>query len=374
MARDYIPYPPEIAKNSWLSQEAKCPICRHLVKSWYCSNCGLPINNSSYYMLHNTSYHCGANHFRSGFGEIVNFQLCSKCYTPNPFDANYCRSCGENITTQARDKDGHGWVDLGLSVLWATERMANTYQWMSSADFYRNGSRLLEYEGNGKDAASEIWGHKWRTPTKDEFEELFTKCQWERCIDPISKNYALKAIGPNGNSIMIPFKSDRISLWTSTEYTADYDDQRAYAFVFINNIKIEKTLTAKQKKIIEFANSNAALFKVESSIDDILSSLFNKDPLYGLKKREKERRRIYPQYDKTIEQQKQILEAMGDDSLEILDNERKDKEKLDKLWLSTPVNLSFNKDHISDNKPTLMRKRFGLSILPVADKKWKGKL
>ena len=63
---------------------------------------------------------------------------------------------------------------------------------------------------------------------------------------------------------------------------------------------------------------------------------------------------------------------MGDDSQERRDNEKKDKEKLDKLWLSTPVNLSFSNDH--DNKCKRVPKRFRLSILPVADKKWKGKL
>ena len=51
-------------------------------------------------------------------------------------------------------------------------------------------------------------------------------------------------------------------------------------------------------------------------------------------------------------------------------NLSKDKEKLDKLWISSPVKLNFNED----NKYKRFPKRFSLQILPVADKKWLGKL
>lgn len=272
MAREYIPYPPEIAKNRWLTQEAKCPICRHLVKSWYCPNCGLPINNSSFYMLHTTSYHCGANHFRSGFGEIVNFQLCSKCYTPNPFDANYCRSCGENITTQARDKDGHGWVDLGLSVLWSSENMEGFYCWMDTEDrtYIGRPSHDSYNKTPMKDTATEKWGTKWRMPTKEEFEELIEKCNWKPVIISETKQPALKVTGPNGNFIIIPTtgqlgaedrygrypsledKLTLCSLWTSTAYDISRNNilDKAYCFRYIIHTDSynNKWLTDEEKK------------------------------------------------------------------------------------------------------------------------------
>ena len=164
-------------------------------------------------------------------------------------------------------------------------------------------------------------------------------------------------------------------MWTSTEYAAKFNGERAYTFRFFNDIKIEKTLTAKQKKEIEFQKSNAARFKVDLDTDLALAVLYLKGKTSLAREiEENEKRRTYPEYERTIEQQRKILEAMGDDSQERRDNEKKDKEKLDKLWLSTPVNLSFNNEHISDNKQKYMPKRFGLSILPVADKKWKGKL
>ena len=334
--------------------KAKCPVCNHLFKQWYCPTCGLPISTTD---RRRPEY----NHFK-------NYQLCSECNTPNPYEARFCRSCGKSMSSQAKDRKGHGWVDLGLSVLWSNEIMAKTYQWMSSADIFIDDDPLM-YTGNGKDAASEVWGHKWRTPTKDEFEELFTKCRWERCIDPISKQYALKATGPNGNSITLTLKSSKVlTLWTSTEYTAKYDGKCAYAFVFHNDIEIEKTLTDKQKKEIEFQKSNKVRFSLQCLSLKRFLELRNEED------EEDEKRRRYPEYEKTLEQQRQILDAMGDDSLERRDNEKKDKEELDKLWLSTPVNLSFNKEPISRTMRIFGRKSSALSILPVADIKWKGNL
>ena len=367
----------------WTGVNAYCPICKNIFNSWYCPTCGLPKKNSKYavYKGYTDSIHnCGNYHFRPEYSQFEDFNLCSKCYTTNPFNAKYCRNCKNRLTaSNGVTKDAHGWVDLGLSVLWATETMEGKFRWMSCKDYSGNipGSDDDDrnYRGDGKDAASEIWGQKWRTPTKEEFEELFTKCRWERCIDSISEKYTLKATGPNGNSIILTLDcNERISFWTSTEYASKYDGKAAYAFLFHNDIKIEKTLTAKQKKRMEFATANEIRFKVDLSTQDILSSLYSRDPLSSLNITEEKRKKTYPQYEATLEQQRKILDAMGDDRQERENNEKKDKEKLDKLWISTPVKLNFNEDSISDNKRKHRFKRFGLHILPVADKKWQGKL
>ena len=367
----------------WTGVNAYCPICKNIFTSWYCPTCGLPKKNSKYavYKGYTDSIHnCGNYHFRPEYSQFEDFNLCSKCYTTNPFNAKYCRNCKNRLTaSNGVTKDAHGWVDLGLSVLWATETMEGKFRWMSCKDYSGNipGSDDDDrnYRGDGKDAASEIWGQKWRTPTKEEFEELFTKCRWERCIDSISEKYTLKATGPNGNSIILTLDcNERISFWTSTEYASKYDGRAAYAFLFHNDIKIEKTLTAKQKKRMEFATANEIRFKVDLSTQDILSSLSSRDPLSSLNITEEKRKKTYPQYEATLEQQRKILDAMGDDRQERENNEKKDKEKLDKLWISTPVKLNFNEDTISDNKHKHRFKRFGLHILPVADKKWQGKL
>ena len=384
----------------WTGVNAYCPICKNIFTSWYCPTCGLPKKNSKYavYKGYTDSIHnCGNYHFRPEYSQFEDFNLCSKCYTTNPFNAKYCRNCKNRLTaSNGVTKDAHGWVDLGLSVLWATETMEGKFRWMSCKDYSGNipGSDDddLNYRGDGKDAASEIWGQKWRTPTKEEFEELFTKCRWERCIDSISKKYALKATGPNGNSITLTMDcNERISLWTSTEYTSKYDGKAAYAFLFHNDIKIEKTLTAKQKKEIEIATARSKresemrrieneealqLFSGKATYTSILNQYNGEREQYKselMKRWKKEIERDDKEREISRQEQK-ILDAMGDDRQERENNEKKDKEKLDKLWISTPVKLNFNEDSISDNKRKLSLKRWGLHILPVSDKKWQGKL
>ena len=53
---------------------------------------------------------------------------------------------------------------------------------------------------------------------------------------------------------------------------------------------------------------------------------------------------------------------------------KKDEERKRNLWLDKPVDLHINEEKIVLNtiKPRLMNR--GFAILPVADKKWIGKL
>lgn len=107
------------------------------------------------------------------------------------------------------------YVDLGLSVYWATcnvgattpEGYGNYYAWgevyVNSRHnwlYYRwcNGTQstltkynsYVDYGNNGfvdyktsldshDDVASVMWGEDWRMPTKDEFDELMNNCFWE---------------------------------------------------------------------------------------------------------------------------------------------------------------------------------------------------
>lgn len=365
----------------WTGIKAYCPICKRTFTGWYCSSCGLPKKNSKYAISkdygRDTVQNCDKYHFRPEFSQFEDFKLCDKCYTTNPFNAKYCRNCKNKLSSKGVTKDAHGWVDLGLSVLWATETIKDKFRWMSCKAHSQYPRYELEkidrnYRGEGKDAATEIWGHKWRTPTKDEFEELFTKCQWERFIDPVSKKYGLKATGPNGSSIILPLDSNhRIDLWTSTEYTAKFDGKAAYALDFHNEIKIEKTLTAKQKKELEFATARSKresdrlsedFRRMLSRVNYNFEEEWNKEEEFKAKEREISR------------QEYMVLSAMGDDRKEREFNEKMDKERLDNLWLSTPVKFSFNEDIISNNKEKFSIKRCFHPILPVADKKWKNNL
>ena len=136
--------------------------------------------------------------------------------------------------------NGHEWVDLGLSVKWATcnigadspEDYGDYFVWgetrpkskyteaicktikkqsfftkllnFGHSDAYANVENLPDdISGNAQyDAASANWGGTWRMPTVAEFEELCNKCKWTWTSQGGHKGY--KVTGPNGNSIFLP--------------------------------------------------------------------------------------------------------------------------------------------------------------------------
>ena len=192
--------------------QSKCPICKRTFKEWYCPSCGLPISTKE--------------RKRPEHKHSENFQLCAKCDTPNPFEANFCRNCKADISLQSKDKNGHGWVDLGLSVLWSTEAINGYYYWMDTANIathsfrdkagsnYRQDDDLKKRILAGKDTAAYKWGYKWRMPAYEDFKELIEKCTWEleiishqlhinNCLET-KRIQAFKITGPNGNHIYLP--------------------------------------------------------------------------------------------------------------------------------------------------------------------------
>jgi formylglycine-generating enzyme required for sulfatase activity len=131
--------------------------------------------------------------------------------------------------------NNHEYVDLGLSVKWATcniganspEEYGNYYAWgevspkssyswstykwcngssssitkycTSSSDGTVDNKKQLEYSD---DAAAINWGGHWRMPTQQEFTELREKCTWSWTTKNGVKGYVIT--GRNGNSIFLP--------------------------------------------------------------------------------------------------------------------------------------------------------------------------
>lgn len=115
--------------------------------------------------------------------------------------------------------NGYDWVDLGLSVKWATcnvgankpEDYGNYYAWgeTSTKSSYTEensktyGKQMYDIKGNSQyDAARANWGGTWRLPTKTECQELVDRCTWKWTTQNGVKGY--KVTGPNGNSIFLP--------------------------------------------------------------------------------------------------------------------------------------------------------------------------
>ncbi len=122
------------------------------------------------------------------------------------------------------------YVDLGLSVNWATvnigatkpEEVGNFFAWGEtepketfSQDNYKLSDKYNATDGktvldDSDDAAKRIWGNGWRMPTADEFAELLdeSKCTWIWTTVNGKDGYLItsKVEGYEGNSIFLPFE------------------------------------------------------------------------------------------------------------------------------------------------------------------------
>lgn len=139
--------------------------------------------------------------------------------------------------------NGHEYVDLGLpsGLKWATMNVGATkpedygdyFAWGETEPYYTEGhsldnpctnwkagktgynldsyfdSNFAKYATDKKtqldpedDAAHVNWGGDWRMPTKEEQDELRTKCSWKWTTSGGVNGYVVT--GPNGNSIFLP--------------------------------------------------------------------------------------------------------------------------------------------------------------------------
>ena len=218
------------------------------------TNKGSGVGTYTYKMTNlelNTKYYVRAyatNEVGTSYGEEVSFTTLA-AYSPATGSSN-----------------GYGYVDLGLSVKWATCNVGATspegfgkyyacgetttkaeYNSSNCPTYGLSKSELksqgyIDSEGNltpQYDAATANWGGTWRMPTYAELKELNTQCTWEWINTNGVEGYSV--IGPNGNSIFLPAagRRDGSSLfyagsygyyWSSTPY--DYFVNGAYYLYF----------------------------------------------------------------------------------------------------------------------------------------------
>lgn len=117
----------------------------------------------------------------------------------------------------------HEYVDLGLSVLWATcnigaatpEEYGNYFAWGETAtkDSYTEENYVYAENGAYKDlpkdiagteydAATAIWKGEWRMPNINEVEELAKNCTWTWTAQKEVNGYRI--VGPSGKEIFLP--------------------------------------------------------------------------------------------------------------------------------------------------------------------------
>ena len=134
--------------------------------------------------------------------------------------------------TKGKEK-GHEWVDLGLSVKWATCNLGASkpsakvkyYGWGETKPIsshqnnkweLQRGYFYSKYCTNSQygyvdnrirleledDAARKQWGGRWRMPTIKEFQELSNRCDWG--WTKLNGQWGYQITGRNGNSIFLP--------------------------------------------------------------------------------------------------------------------------------------------------------------------------
>lgn len=167
--------------------------------------------------------------------------LCSGCSREYLIDVQKVVTGNNNNYAASGTINGYEYVDLGLSVKWATcnvganapEDYGNYYAWgetstkssytVDNCETYEKD--ISDIKGTSRDVAHVKWGGTWRMPTEDECRELKDKCSWIYTTKGGINGY--KVIGPNGNSIFLPatgFRGEQYSgdigkngnYWSST--------------------------------------------------------------------------------------------------------------------------------------------------------------
>lgn len=124
-------------------------------------------------------------------------------------------SDAESYYIKSGTVSGHDYVDLGLSVKWATCNLEANNPW--------------DYGGHyAWTSSNSTWGSSWRMPTKEEMEELLT-CKIEWTIYHNTGGYRIT--GPNGRSIFLPAAG---SAFDADDKPADMDEEANYWTSTIN--------------------------------------------------------------------------------------------------------------------------------------------
>ena len=175
---------------------------------------------------------------------------------------------------QPGDSNDHSYVDLGLSVKWATcnvgatspEEYGDYFAWgetvpapdnnYSSSNSATYGLTISQLQSQGyidnngnltaqHDAATANWGGDWRMPTYDELNELRTQCTWTWTTQNGVDGYKVTS-KTNGNYIFLPAAGYRYGsslndagsdgyYWSSTPDEGYSDD--AYCLYFNSSIQ-----------------------------------------------------------------------------------------------------------------------------------------
>ena len=137
-----------------------------------------------------------------------------------------------------------GLVDLGLSVKWAACNLDETTDNHFTSICSEYGSQFNwstkeftyppeNISGTDADNATVLLGGEWRTPTKDEVQELKDKCFISKSTYRGRKG--TKITGPSGKTIFLPGDFYWIGTYDLTDgkgYCFNFDSNNTYYYIF----------------------------------------------------------------------------------------------------------------------------------------------
>lgn len=173
------------------------------------------------------------------FGPSI-FMSCSKDKDDGCSECSFkCSSSCEGSATgkpTTGSINGHEYVDLGLSVLWAKNNIGSSStndpgerfpfcfpeetdvdKWIKRFEELnlKNGGAIC---GTDVDIAKKTWGSKWRLPDMAEVKELLLHCDIE-WLDNIGFKFTSER---NSESIIIPSEEQDANWWNGTIWTGTY--------------------------------------------------------------------------------------------------------------------------------------------------------
>lgn len=150
-------------------------------------------------------------------GKVIGIKAGTATITATTTDGGYTANCA--VTVIAPDYNGHEYVDLGLSVNWATcnvgadkpEDCGGYFAWgetttKSDYDSDTYTGTIVSQLPLDKDAAHVNFGGTWRMPTKTEYQELIDNCTWSLVDTNTARGYRItsKKKGYENKSIFLP--------------------------------------------------------------------------------------------------------------------------------------------------------------------------
>ena len=198
------------------------------------------------------------------FSVLLAMLLCMPIITSCSEDEEELLNPISNIYAPTGSENGKGYVDLGLSVKWATCNVGattpeeygdyyawgetipkknynwSTYKWCSGNEYEYSMTKYCTNSDYGKvdnktvlelsdDAARVNWGGSWRIPTEAEQEELrdTNNCTWTWTTQNGVSGYRVTS-KKNGNSIFLPVAGYYVDIYL--------DDAGSYGYYWSSSL------------------------------------------------------------------------------------------------------------------------------------------